>query len=113
MIPPTFAYGPVILFIKLFHAKANAYLGETRDRISRILHLTVQTGFLTAILAMPIAPLFFETNSPGVYALTYVNARSFSCFLYLTLSLPDVFYLANRKYFSDTLSCDPHLASAT
>jgi len=42
----------------LYHAKSSAYFGETRDRISHLLHLTLQTGFLTSIFAIPIAPLY-------------------------------------------------------
>jgi len=53
----------------LYHAKSNSYYGETRNRISRLLRLTIQTGFLTCILAIPVSPLFVSELG-GAYSLT-------------------------------------------
>jgi hypothetical protein len=68
---------------QLLNAKANVYFGKTRDAISRLLRLTVQTGFLTSILAIPIIPLFLESSPTGsvittLEALPYVPSRSVS-----------------------------------
>jgi hypothetical protein len=54
---------------QLYHAKSGSYFGEIHDKISRLRAITIQTGFLTAILAIPIAPLY--TSGPvGINALT-------------------------------------------
>ena len=50
---------------QLYHAKSSAYFGETRDRISRLLRLTLQTGFLTSILALPVAPRYGHVRFPN------------------------------------------------
>jgi hypothetical protein len=36
----------LINLFQLFHAKASTYFGETRDQISHLLSLTIQTGLL-------------------------------------------------------------------
>jgi hypothetical protein len=61
---------PLIKATQLYQAKSNAYFGETRDRISRLFRLTVQTGFLTAILAVPISPLYMVTTVQVTNAFT-------------------------------------------
>jgi hypothetical protein len=71
----------LIHLFQLFHAKASTYFGETRDQISRLLTLTVRTGFLTALIAITIAPLgVLETLSPVGYLfiLPYVFLASFT-----------------------------------
>jgi hypothetical protein len=88
-----------ILF-QLFHAKASTYFGETRDQISRLLTLTVRTGFLTAILAIPIAPLG-EILSPAgnLFILPYVVLVSFTAVqvnLNINCDSPACTFLANR-----------------
>ena len=56
---------------QLYDAKSHAYFGETRDRISHLLRLTLQTGFLTSALALPIAPLYLiYQDSSRIYDLT-------------------------------------------
>jgi len=50
------------MIVILYHAKSGAYFGETRDRISRLLRLTLQTGFLTSILTLPVVPLYFSDH---------------------------------------------------
>jgi len=52
----------------LYHATSSACFGEMQDRISLLLRLTLQTGFLTSILAMPVVPIYF-TNGSGIYSL--------------------------------------------
>ena len=42
---------------QLLHAKSSAYFGETRDRISQLLRLTIQTGFLTSTLSILMVAL--------------------------------------------------------
>jgi hypothetical protein len=54
---------------QLYHARSSSYLGETRDRLSYLYRLTIQTGFLTSILALPIAPLYFR-GTAGIQTLT-------------------------------------------
>ena len=63
----------LLLSFQLYHAKSSAYFGQTRDRISRLLRLTVQTGFLTSILALPIAPLVFRELKTDIHVLMYVG----------------------------------------
>jgi len=61
----------------LYHAKSSSCFGETRDRLSRLLRLTIQTGFLTSVLAIPVAPLFAREHS-GIYGLTcYLLGKSY------------------------------------
>jgi hypothetical protein len=55
--------------IQLYHAKSSLYFGESRDRITRLLRLAIQTGLLTSILALPVAPLYSQGET-GIYALT-------------------------------------------
>lgn len=92
--------------LQLYHAKANAYFGETHDKLSRLLRLTIQTGFLTSMLAVPMTPLYFY-GGPGTYTVTYVSrACSPSAFSYL---LTGGFPSANRTYQIDhgtTLKAD-------
>jgi len=57
------------MMVILFRAKNTSYFGETRDRISRLIRLTIQTGLLTTVLAIPIAPLFYF-NQQGLVSLT-------------------------------------------
>jgi len=59
----------VCMMAFLYHAKSRSWFGEMRDRISRLLRLTIQTGFLTSVLAIPVAPLFYRVHS-GIYTLT-------------------------------------------
>jgi len=59
---------------QLYQAKSSAYFGETRDRISRLFRLTVQTGFLTAVLAIPIAPLYVAVPGTEAYSISYVDS---------------------------------------
>jgi hypothetical protein len=59
---------------QLYHAKSNSYFGETRDRVSRLLRVTIQTGFLTFIVALPIGPLYFRVQSSTTYALSYATS---------------------------------------
>jgi len=71
----------------LYHAKSNTYFGETRDRISRLLRLTFQTGFLTSILALPIAPLYFGVQYSTVRTLTvYILGESYVITLLVSLN---------------------------
>jgi len=59
---------------QLYHAKASAYYEEMRNKISRMLRLTIQTGFLTSILAIPIVPMY-NSKIPGWNLFTYVMCR--------------------------------------
>jgi len=54
-----------IMITMLYHAKSSACFGETRDRISNLLRLTLQTGFVTSILALPIGPLYLAYQFSG------------------------------------------------
>lgn len=54
----------------LYNARANFYFGEMRDRTTRLIRLTIQTGLLTSILALPIGPLYFRDQPGGEYGLT-------------------------------------------
>jgi len=57
------------MMIILRHARASSFFGETRNIISRLLRLTIQTGLLTTTLAIPIPPLVFA-NEIGIWSLT-------------------------------------------
>jgi len=59
----------ICMVIILRNAKSRAYFGETRDRISRLLRLTIQTGLLTTILALPTGPVFLRAQDSSMYAL--------------------------------------------
>ena len=59
------------------NAKARTGTSETRDRISQLLRITVQTGFLTSVMAVPAAPLFVFSNDTEYYSLTYANNFSY------------------------------------
>jgi hypothetical protein len=54
--------------LQLYHAKSSSYFGETRDRISGIIRVTVQTGFLTSALAV-IVVVFLLRGVFGVFTL--------------------------------------------
>jgi len=118
----------------LYHAKASACFGETRDRFSRLLRLTIQTGFVTSILALPIAPLYIHVQV-GIYTLTCfllgksyaisllanLNARSYrptqihgkkvkkeAALSHLSAALS--FALAQNTTSSDTLLVESHIS---
>jgi len=75
----------VCMMIILYHAKASACFGETRDRFSRLLRLTIQTGFVTSILALPIAPLYIHVQV-GIYTLTcFLLGKSY---VFITIPIP-------------------------
>jgi len=60
----------------LLHAKANSYFGETRDLLTRLIRIVLQTGLLTSALALLVLPLFFR-NLIGIYALPwYILGKS-------------------------------------
>jgi len=63
----------------LYHAKSSTYFGVTRDKLSRLLRLTLQTGFLTAILALPIGPLYaIYQDTSSIFDITsYVLGESY------------------------------------
>jgi len=54
----------------LYHAKSSSYFGETRDRISKVIRLTIQTGFLTSVLALLVPPLLLR-HVFGFYGLPF------------------------------------------
>jgi len=104
----------ICMIVILYHAKANAYFGETHDKLSRLLRLTIQTGFLTSILAVPMTPLYFY-GGPGTYTVTWfslgksylisllanLNARSHQSDLTvakdITPALPTVDFSSNQN----------------
>lgn len=53
----------------LYHAKSNTLLEETQDRLSRLFRLTIQTGLLTTVIAIPIGPLFRHDGFQRTYLL--------------------------------------------
>lgn len=66
----------IFMMALLLHAKANSCFGETRDLISRLIRLIVQTGLLTSILALLVIPLNFR-HFVGLYTLPwYVLGKS-------------------------------------
>jgi len=75
----------ICLMVILYRAKSSAYYGETRDKLSHMLRLTIQTGFLTSILAIPVAPLFVFT--PGLDAITmFLIGKSYVITLLVNLN---------------------------
>jgi hypothetical protein len=60
----------VPIISQLYHAKSTSYFGEVHDKITRLFTITIQTGFLTTILAIPIAPLYIS-GPEGLNALPY------------------------------------------
>jgi len=44
----------------LMNAKSRSTIKETRNGISQLLRVTIQTGFLTSTLAIPIGPLYLS-----------------------------------------------------
>jgi len=52
----------------LLHAKANSYFGETRDLLSRLIRIVLQTGLLTTVLALLILLLYVK-EEVGMYGL--------------------------------------------
>jgi len=74
------------MMVILHHAKSSGCFGETRDRLSRLLRLTIQTGFLTSILAIPIAPLYIRVQV-GIYTLTcFLLGKSYAISLLANLN---------------------------
>lgn len=67
----------VSMMVILLNAKARTDISETRDRISQLLRITVQTGFLTSVMAVPAAPLFVFTNDTEYYSLTWYALGKF------------------------------------
>ena len=59
-------------FAQLSHAKSSSYFRETRDRISHLLRLTIQTGFITCVFTIPI-PILFYKNQASLYLLPFVT----------------------------------------
>jgi O-antigen/teichoic acid export membrane protein len=49
------------------------YFGEMRDRVSRAIRVTIQTGLLTSILITPVPALYVRLPETGAYAVTYVH----------------------------------------
>jgi len=60
----------VSMMIILTHARSRSHARETRYKISQLLRITIQTGFLTTILAIPIAPLYILSLNTAAYAFT-------------------------------------------
>jgi len=66
----------------LYHANSHSYFGDTRSRASRIIRITAQTGLLTSILAIPIAPLYAHFRASGVYGLmSFLLGKSYVIWL--------------------------------
>jgi len=60
----------------LRHAKAGSYFGDTRDLLSRLIRICLQTGLLTSILALIVPPLFLS-NTFSFFALPwYILGKS-------------------------------------
>jgi len=76
----------VCMMVILYHAKSSAYYGETRDKISGMLRLTIQTGFLTSILAIPIAPIeAFKIDGWNIFT-CYLLGKSYVITLLVNLN---------------------------
>jgi len=59
------------------HAKAGSSFGETRDLLSRLTRIVLQTGLLTSFLALLVLPLIFN-NVVGIFALPwYILGESY------------------------------------
>jgi len=74
----------------LFHAKSSSYFGETRDKFSRLLRLTIQTGFLTSVLSL--ANIILGGIRTDVYLLNnlpqYILGRSYTVTLLMNINFP-------------------------
>jgi len=55
----------------LLHARANTCFGETRDLLSRLTRILLQTGLLTSVLALLVLPLLLIRNLVGIYSLPW------------------------------------------
>jgi len=76
----------VCMMVMLYHAKANSHFGPTRDKLSSLIRLTIQTGLLTSALAIPIAPLFIDIQV-GIYTLTcFLLGKSYAISLLANLN---------------------------
>jgi len=97
----------VCMIFILYHAKSTAYFGETRDHVSRLLRLTIQTGFLTVIIALPIGPLYLRVQSGTIYALPlFLLGKSYVISLLANLN-------ARSPRPSTTMKGDPAYATTT
>jgi len=67
----------VCMTVLLLHAKANSHFGETRDVISRLIRMILQTGLLTSLLALLVMPLQFS-DLVGLYGIPwYILGKSY------------------------------------
>lgn len=66
----------ICMIIILYHSRASATSEDTYDKISRLLRLTIQTGFLTSALAVVVVPLFLVSSN--LFALpTFLLGKSY------------------------------------
>jgi len=59
----------VCMIIILYHTRATASSGESYDKISRLLRLTIQTGFLTSALAIFVVP--FPSADNNIFSMPF------------------------------------------
>src|ERR1700754_1583975 len=66
------------LFLQLTHAKSRTRYIETRDTISKINRLTIQTGLLTTILAILVVTVELSVRVGAMFTLPYVSTSTVS-----------------------------------
>jgi len=75
----------IYMAIFLYNTRASTYSGEIHDRLSRLLRLTIQTGFMTSLLAVLVIPLYLENTF--LYAIPlYLLGKSYNIALLANLN---------------------------
>jgi len=78
----------ICMIVILCHARTKSFSGETYSKVSRLLRVTVQTGFLSSALAICIAALnFMSKRTHGLYLLpVFLLGKSYIITLFANLN---------------------------